>query len=137
MAYYSCLPSYCNLANIVDDSKSPILKLASYFIIVVRGMDQDGPFEKVGCDRHGSNEILRDVCQLLKILQIIKQMLPGFCIPADFCSSKVKHAFQFFKKYYMDLSLSQAININLFLQRQRELQMFWDFLLGKMGYHLV
>lgn len=136
MAYYSCLLSYCNLANIVDDSKSPILKLASYFIIMVRGMDQDGPSEKVG-DRHGSNKILPDLSQLLKILQIIKQTLPGFCIPADFYSSKVKHAFQFSKNYYMDLSLFQAINVNLCLQRQWELQMFWDFFLWKMGYHLV
>lgn len=68
-AYYSCLLSYCNLANTFDDSKSPILKLASYFIIMVRGMDQSSISEEVGCD--SSNEIWPGVGQLLKILQIM------------------------------------------------------------------
>lgn len=115
MEYYSCLLSYCNLANIVDDSKSPILKLASYFIIIIRRMDQGSISEKVGCDRHGSNKIWPGVGKLLKIWQIIKQRQPGFCTPADFYSSRSSMLFSFFKKYCMDLSLFQAINVNLFL----------------------
>lgn len=95
MACYSCLLAYCNSVNIVDDSKSPILKLASYFNIMVRGMDQGSISEKVGCDTHSSNEIWPGVGKLLKILQIIKQRQPDFCCPGDFYSSRSSMLFSF------------------------------------------
>lgn len=85
------------MANTVDVSKSPILKLASYFIIMVKVMDQDSISEEVGCDRHGNNEIWPSVVKLLKMLQIIKQRQPDFCTPADFYSSRANMLVSFLR----------------------------------------